>query len=71
MASGTISAPETSGLGSLLERTEGGKKSFALADGSERTFLRDGDAVVMRAFSKKNGVRVGFGEVRGRVLPAI
>ncbi len=71
MASGTISAPDPSGLGSLLELTVGGKQPVKLADGSEMTYLRDGDAVAMRAFAEKDGVRVGFGEVTGRILPAI
>jgi fumarylacetoacetase len=42
----------------------------ALSNGEERRYLNDGDTVIMRGFSERNGVRVGFGEVRGKVLPA-
>lgn len=67
MASGTISSPDETGLGSLLEITQGGKKPIQLADGSTMTYLRDGDRVTMRGFAQKDGLRVGFGEVTGRV----
>lgn len=71
MASGTISAPYEGGEGSLLELTLSGKKPLQLADGQERTFLLDGDTVIMRGFAEKDGVRVGFGEVRGKINPAL
>jgi fumarylacetoacetase len=69
--SGTISTPTPEGFGSLLEITEGGKRPIALASGSTRTFLEDGDEVIMRARARRDGAAsIGFGEVRGTVLPA-
>jgi fumarylacetoacetase len=41
-----------------------------LATGESRTFIQDNDTVVMRGYSEKDGIRVGFGEVRGKLLPA-
>lgn len=70
-ASGTISGPTPDSLGSLLELAWRGTRPVRLADGSERTFLLDGDTVTMRAYAEKAGVRIGFGEVRGTVLPAL
>lgn len=69
-ASGTISGPKADAYGSMLELTWRGTKPLLLADGSERKFLHDHDTVIMRGFGKKNGSRIGFGEVRGKVLPA-
>lgn len=71
MASGTISGSEANSFGSLLELTAGGKQSISVADGSDRKFLEDNDTVIMRGFCKKDGLRIGFGEVRGKLLPAI
>lgn len=69
-ASGTISGKEPSSFGSLLELTWKGSKPIKLADGSERTFLEDGDTVIMRGYGEKNGIRIGFGECTGEILPA-
>ncbi len=69
MASGTISGPTPDSYGSMLELTWRGTKPLRLSDGSERRFILDGDTVVMRGHCAKNGVRVGFGEVRSTVLP--
>jgi fumarylacetoacetase len=66
-ASGTISGSEPGSYGSLIELTWGGRDPLRLADGSERTFLEDGDTVVLRGTC---GDRVSFGEVRGTILPA-
>ncbi len=66
MASGTISGPDPGSEGSLIELTRNGAEPLQLPDGGERSFLEDGDEVVLRA-------RAGdleLGEVRGRVLPA-
>ena len=69
--SGTISAPTPDGLGSLLEISEGGKRPIALASGNSRAFLEDGDEVIIRARARREGyASIGFGEVRGVVLPA-
>ncbi|MBK7938886.1 MAG: fumarylacetoacetase [Lewinellaceae bacterium] len=69
MASGTISGPEAGTYGSMLELSRGGKEPLTLNDGSSRSFLENGDRVIMRARAEKNGVRVGFGEVDGVILP--
>lgn len=71
MASGTISGDDPGSYGSLLELTWKGTKPLRLQDGSERRFLEDGDTLVMRGHCAKGGVRIGFGEVRGTVLPAL
>lgn len=70
MASGTISGPEPENYGSMLELSWRGSKPLQLKDGSERKFLLDGDTVIMRAYCESNGLRMGFGEVRSKVLPA-
>lgn len=69
MASGTISGKEPDSFGSLLELTWGGKNPITLPDGSIRTFLEDGDTIIIRGFAEKNGIRVDFGEVKTTVLP--
>ena len=70
MASGTISGPKEGEYGSMLEIAWQGTKPVAMPDGTERKFIQDGDTVIMRGYSEKNGVRVGFGEVSAKVLPA-
>lgn len=70
MGSGTISGPTPDSYGSMLELAWKGTKPLQLNDGSERKFIQDGDNVIMRGFSVKDGVRIGFGEVSGKVLPA-
>ena len=70
--SGTQSGPAPDEAGSLLELTSGGKKPLVLESGEKRTFLEDGDAVIMRGWCEKAGfARIGFGELDGRVAPAI
>ena len=69
--SGTISAPTPDGLGSLLEITEGGRRSVDVAPGQTRTFLQDGDEVIIRARAQRTGAAsIGFGEVRGTIAAA-
>jgi fumarylacetoacetase len=70
-ASGTISGPTPDSYGSMLEIAWKGTKPITLADGSTRTFLNDGDTAVMRGYCEKDGVRIGFGEVFGTILPAL
>ncbi|UJH68412.1 fumarylacetoacetase [Allomuricauda sp. SCSIO 65647] len=70
MASGTISGKGEDSYGSMLELAWMGTKPLTLKDGSERKFINDGDTVVMRGHAEKDGKRVGFGEVRTKVLPA-
>ncbi len=69
LASGTISGPEPGSYGSMLELSWGGRDPIQIADGKTRTFIQDGDTVTMRAFAEKNGIRVGFGEVTGAIVP--
>ena len=69
-ASGTISGSEPNSFGSMLELTWRGQNPLKLSDGTERKFIEDHDSIIMRGFSEKDGIRVGFGEVRGKVLPA-
>jgi fumarylacetoacetase len=71
MASGTISGKEPNSYGSMLELSWGGKKTIELLDGSVRKFIEDYDTIVMKGFCEKNGIRVGFGEVRTQLLPAL
>jgi fumarylacetoacetase len=71
LASGTISGPEKSTRGCLLELTWKGSEPVRLPNGETRTFLKDGDRVTFRATCEKEGLRIGFGEVTGRVLPPI
>ena len=67
--SGTLSGPAPEQAGCLLELAEGGKKPVTLASGEERTFLKDGDSVLFKAYCERNGAqRIGFGTCEGRVL---
>jgi fumarylacetoacetase len=71
LGSGTISGPTKEALGCLLEITRGGAEPIRLPDGSQRTFLEDGDEVILRAYCARDGVtRIGFGECSGIVLAA-
>lgn len=71
LATGTISATGPKGAGCLLELTQGNKKILNLAPGLSRTFLEDGDELILRGFAEKNSMRVGFGEVRGIIKPSV
>lgn len=68
-ASGTISGSEPASYGSMLELTWNGTKPFILNDGSTRRFIQDGDSIIMKGQAEKNGIRLGFGELRTKVLP--
>ena len=70
-ASGTISGPDKSSFGSMLELTWRGTEPLTLSDGTERKFINDNDTVIMRGHAEKDGMRVGFGEVSGKVLAAM
>lgn len=70
MASGTISGEEPGSFGSLLELAWKGTKPLTLAGGTQRSFLQDGDTLTIRGHTERNGVRIGFGEVSGTILPA-
>lgn len=71
MGSGTISGPTENSYGSLLEITWNATKPLTLANGEQRTFIQDGDTLTMKGFCEKDGLRVGFGAVSGKVLPAV
>ncbi len=71
MASGTISAPEEGGYGSLLELSWKGTKAITLENGEQRKFLQDNDTVTLTGWCQGQGYRVGFGEVTGQILPAL
>jgi fumarylacetoacetase len=71
LGSGTISGPHANQGGSLLELTQGGRQSVQLPNGQTRTFLEDGDTVILRGFAQAPGRRrIGFGDCAGTVLPA-
>ncbi|WP_353143124.1 fumarylacetoacetase [Acinetobacter pragensis] len=71
MGSGTISGPTPNSYGSLLEITWNATKPLTLSNGEERSFIQDGDTLIMKGFCEKDGLRIGFGEVSGKVLPAL
>ena len=70
LGSGTISGKSEDSFGSMLELTWRGTKPLKVKDGSERKFINDGDSVIMRGHSELNGVRIGFGELSSKLLPA-
>jgi fumarylacetoacetase len=71
LGSGTQSGPLPEEAGSMLELSSGGKNPLTLPTGEKRSFLEDGDTVIFRGFCNAgDAVRIGFGEVRGTVLPA-
>jgi fumarylacetoacetase len=71
MGSGTVSGSTPDSFGSLLELTWNGQKPLKLNGGVERTFIADGDEIIMSGWCQGDGYRVGFGEVAGVVLPAL
>lgn len=71
MGSGTISGPTPDSYGSMLEIAWNATKPVTLKGGETRSFIEDGDTVIMKGYSEKDGIRVGFGEVRSKVLPAL
>ena len=71
MGSGTISGPTPDSYGSLLEITWNATKPLTLSNGEQRNFIQDGDTVIMKGYCEKDDLRIGFGEVSGKILPAI
>ncbi len=72
LASGTISGPTPGTWGSLLEITQQGKVPFHLPTGEQRSFLADGDEIILRGYCKTPGYRtIGFGKCCGRILSAV
>ncbi|WMX15015.1 MULTISPECIES: fumarylacetoacetase [unclassified Aureispira] len=70
-ASGTISGPTPDSYGSMLEISWRGTKPVDMPDGTQRRFINDGDTVIMRGWGEVNGLRIGFGECTGKLLPAL
>jgi len=71
LGSGTMSGPSPEQAGSMLELSAAGRKPISLSTGESRTFLEDGDTVILRAFCEQPGRRrIGFGECRGTVTAA-
>ncbi|KAJ5699214.1 hypothetical protein N7536_002227 [Penicillium majusculum] len=71
IGSGTISGTEPGSLGSFLEASAGGTRTFELENGIQRKFLQDGDSISIRAWCGKDGSPlVGFGECEGTIKPA-
>ena len=70
-ASGTISGPDPGSYGSMLELTWRGANPLTLNDGSSRKFIEDHDALIIRGFCEKDGLRIGFGECKTTVLPTL
>ena len=71
LGSGTISGPEKSQRGSLLELSWGGKEPITLDTGETRSFLQDGDELSLKGTARGNGYRIGFGPCTGQILPAL
>jgi fumarylacetoacetase len=71
LASGTISGPTEDSRGCMLERTWRGANPIQLPNGETRKWLEDGDTLSISGWAQGDGYRVGFGEVTGRVLPAL
>jgi fumarylacetoacetase len=70
LASGTLSGNEKGSYGSLLELTWAGQAPLQLPNGEQRSFLEDGDTVILTGYAQGDGYRIGLGEVRGTILPA-
>jgi fumarylacetoacetase len=71
LASGTISGNTEDSYGSMLEITWRGTKPVSMKDGSERKFINDNDSVIIKGYGEREGVRIGFGNLVNKVLPAL
>lgn len=69
-ASGTVSGPESESFGSMLELTWNGERPLRPAQNLVRTFIEDEDTIILKGYALRNGVRIGFGECRGKIVPA-
>jgi len=70
LGSGTISGPDRENRGSMLELSWGGNEPLKLESGESRSFIEDGDTLILRGAAQGAGFKVGFGEVSGKMLPA-
>lgn len=68
LGSGTISGPTDTSYGSLIELSWNGTKPISLPSGETRTFIEDGDSIIMSAYCQGNGYRIGFGNCEGKVI---
>ncbi len=71
LGSGTISGPTKGEFGSLLELSWAGREPFTLDTGETRSFIEDGDTLTLKGHAQGDGYRIGFGECRGTILPAV
>ena len=71
MGSGTISGPTPDSYGSMLELSWKGERPVQLNDGTERKFINDNDTVILRGYCKNESLRIGFGEVKSKLLAAL
>lgn len=71
LGSGTISGPEKTEFGSLLELSWGGREPITLDGGETRTFIEDNDRLTLTGWAQGDGYRIGFGECTGRIIPAV
>jgi fumarylacetoacetase len=68
LGTGTMSGPQKDQAGSLLELSEGGKTPVPLPNGETRTFLENGDTIILKAFCERDGYpRIGFGQCSGTI----
>ena len=70
LGTGTISGPDKKSRGSLLELSWRGTEPVELSNGEQRSWIEDGDEIVMTGWCQGDGYRVGFGEVKATILPA-
>lgn len=71
IGTGTISGPDNNARGSLMELSSGGKHPFVLPNGEKRTFLEDGDEIVLTGWAERDGLRrIGLGQCRGKITPS-
>ena len=71
LGSGTISGPDKSEYGSLMEVSWAGREPFTLDTGETRTFIEDGDTLTLRGAAIGDGYQIGFGDCTGTILPAV
>lgn len=71
LGSGTISGPDCAELGSLMEMSWAGQKPITLETGETRSFIEDGDTLTLRGAAQGDGFKIGFGDCKGTILPAI
>jgi fumarylacetoacetase len=71
LGSGTISGPEKHERGSIMELCWGGKEPIKLPNDEERTFLHDGDSILLEGVANGNGFKIGFGNCEGTVQPPL